>query len=463
MRDTIFVSHSNPEDNEFSLWLTLQLASQGYPVWCDLTRLLGGEDFWSDIEDAIRHRTVKFLYVLSRSSNHKPGVLQELSVAKTVARSPHLHDFIIPLKLDDLPHSETNIQLHNLNAVSFNRGWALGLKRLIEKLEEDGVAKSSAFSPTAVSKWWRSYRGANQDILSEPEDYLTNWFPIGSMPETIHFHHLVRSGGGVTDLSVEPQFPAIKHGAYLISFASLEDLRQAVPPPLSFGASISCPLTTFLKGEFKEIHIEKGQARKYLVTLLRQAWELAMAKRELPVFALSGGTQCFYFTQGMVEQDRVFYTGVNDRPAYRQVVGFSTVGRQPGKEPIKRYWHFGLQLKPLVYPVPAFAVKPHVLFSSDGRTIWDDAKRLHRARRSECKNWWNAEWRDRILASMTWLVNDSGKIIVPLGSGFSLSIAPQPLSVTSPVSYRDPEKSDRPVAVGPEDPEDDFDDEDDNT
>ncbi len=81
----VFVSHANPEDNDFSQWLSLQLAKEGYPVWCDLTSLLGGEDFWSDIEDAIRYGTSKFLYVLSRDSNQKTGPLQELALALAVA------------------------------------------------------------------------------------------------------------------------------------------------------------------------------------------------------------------------------------------------------------------------------------------------------------------------------------------------------------------------------------------
>ena len=42
-RDTLLLSHANPEDNEFTLWLALQLANGGYRVWCDLTKLLGGE------------------------------------------------------------------------------------------------------------------------------------------------------------------------------------------------------------------------------------------------------------------------------------------------------------------------------------------------------------------------------------------------------------------------------------
>ena len=37
MRDMVFLSHANPEDNEFTLWLALRLAAEGFPVWCDLT------------------------------------------------------------------------------------------------------------------------------------------------------------------------------------------------------------------------------------------------------------------------------------------------------------------------------------------------------------------------------------------------------------------------------------------
>ena len=62
-RDTLLLSHANPEDNEFTLWLALQLANEGYRVWCDLTKLLGGEVFWDDIEEVIKSRTVKVLYV----------------------------------------------------------------------------------------------------------------------------------------------------------------------------------------------------------------------------------------------------------------------------------------------------------------------------------------------------------------------------------------------------------------
>src|SRR5438552_8920520 len=142
MRDMLFVSHANPEDNDFTLWLALQLANAGYPVWCDLTKMLGGEDFWRDVEEAIRTRTIKFLYVLTHISNSKPGPLAELNVARNVMRDEDLHDFVIPLLLDDLPPREANIRLTNTNMTPFNSGWARGLAAILKKLDEEGVPKN---------------------------------------------------------------------------------------------------------------------------------------------------------------------------------------------------------------------------------------------------------------------------------------------------------------------------------
>jgi hypothetical protein len=43
-RDTVFVSHANPEDNTFALWLTLRFGEIGFKVWCDLTKFDRGRN-----------------------------------------------------------------------------------------------------------------------------------------------------------------------------------------------------------------------------------------------------------------------------------------------------------------------------------------------------------------------------------------------------------------------------------
>ncbi len=184
----IFISHAIPEDNDFARWLCLRLAREGYPVWCELTQLLGGEDFWRDAEQAIRSRSEKFLFVLSRASNEKPGTLKELAVAKQVGRKRE--DFVIPVKIDDLPSEQVNIELHRLNSVDFSKGWVSGLARLLKKFEEDNVPKDERFSPSSVARWWRDHMKAEGPVRSNGEAYGSNWFKIGDLPERLFLHSI---------------------------------------------------------------------------------------------------------------------------------------------------------------------------------------------------------------------------------------------------------------------------------
>lgn len=434
MRDTLFVSHANPEDNEFSLWLTLQLAKEGYPVWCDLTRLLGGEDFWKDIEKNIRERTIKFIYVLSRVSNNKEGSLQELHVAKNVSRDSKLNDFIIPLIIDDLPPRDINIEISRINAIPFNQGWARGLGTLIEKLEAEAVPKSSKFNPDAVTSWWRSNFSAEKGVHEESEDYLSNWFMIEGLPETIYFHTLRnhKDTERIAELLESFIYPAFQHNHNLVSFAQADDFRET---DLSF-TSVNIPYQTkdFMDNKAPRF-LDKKQGRDFIYRLLRIAWERTIAKYGLLQYTLANEAKMFFFPKGLVEGDKLFFTGVTGARAWRNIVGHS--------EKYERYWHFGIEAKPLVHPCLAYIIKPHVVFSDDGRKIWENKSQLHKARRSACKNWWNSEWRDRITATMTFLAGDTGKMALPLGSSASIHVSGSPVAFKSPVSYAEPNESDQ--------------------
>lgn len=96
-RDLLFISHANPEDNTFALWLGAHLATAGYAVWTDVTRLIGGEEFWDTIEDAIRQHASKVIVVLSRSAQTKKGLLDEINLAVSIERSSGLGRFVVPI------------------------------------------------------------------------------------------------------------------------------------------------------------------------------------------------------------------------------------------------------------------------------------------------------------------------------------------------------------------------------
>ena len=42
-RQALFISHANPEDNAFTLWLGAKLTALGYQVFADVLRLRGGD------------------------------------------------------------------------------------------------------------------------------------------------------------------------------------------------------------------------------------------------------------------------------------------------------------------------------------------------------------------------------------------------------------------------------------
>jgi hypothetical protein len=431
-RDTLLLSHANPEDNEFTLWLALQLANEGYRVWCDLTKLLGGEVFWNNIEEVVKTRAVKVVYVLSRTSNVKDGPMKELHFAQGVAKREKLKDFVIPLHIDDLPHGDITIEITRVNTVPFAKSWGAGLAKLLEKLEEDKVPKDPKFNRTAVNDWWRTQFSAEQGLSKTPEEYFSNWFPI-TLPKHIYFHSLSRKSIGVLEVPSTLPYPAVHDGMFLITFAEAADFEGKLGPEM-YVAKAGEPLV--VADLLAEPHSIFG---KHLFQLLRVAWEQMLAERKLPVYELANKLKCFYFPKNRVPNDKVFFTGVDGEKTYRAMVGFSTRTNPTTGVGVKRYWHYAVQARPLVHPMLAYIFKSHVLFTNDGTTIWESKKKLAAARRSQCKSWWNDEWRDRTLAAATHLCDGADKITVKLGSNACLTIPSVPLPFCSPVSYTDPQ------------------------
>jgi len=66
-REHLFISYAT-EDWPLAEWLTLRLTSEGYKVWCDRFKLLGGESYPRDIDKAIANSTFRFIGLLSKNS-----------------------------------------------------------------------------------------------------------------------------------------------------------------------------------------------------------------------------------------------------------------------------------------------------------------------------------------------------------------------------------------------------------
>jgi len=423
----VFLSHANPDDNEFTLWLALQLVSAGYPVWCDLTKLIGGEDFWDDIQKALANRTIKFVFVLSRSSNKKDGTLQELAYAKEVAKKlkDQVKDFILTARVDDIPYDEIDIRVHRHNHIAFQSSWAKGLSQLLKKLEEDAIPKRADFSPEAVCSWWRDQFNADEGIVEEPEALLSNWFTVENLPPLKE--HILRAEhfGPVDIAGTSFPYPAVWVGdASFLTFAKADDFAGVLGDNLVIDRTVEYSIGSVLISD----GVKDGP--KHLAQLLRIAWDQHLAKC-LPSYEMSTGQLCYYFRNGTVPDDTIDFINADGKKAWRGIVGFKTVGKER-----KRIWHFGISGKPIIRPETLFFIKAHVLFSDDGINLWTNKGAMGKARRNQCRQWWNDDWRDRLLATMSHIAGEGNEAIsFPLGSDVCFSLGKFPLLFESPVTY----------------------------
>lgn len=429
-RDMVFVSHANPEDNEFARWLALRLAVEGFPVWCDQTKLLGGEDFWSDIEHAIRDRTVKFVYVLSKASNYKPGATKELHLAESVARRAGFRNFIIPVVIDDLSPADFNIRVASLNAIFFNRSWAEGLSALLKRLREDGVDRDLRFSPSAVASWWQELHREDAILRTEQERYTSNWYPVTEMPGSL-FVHTIDEDSPAVDEEAPARFALHRFRNMVVSFATAQQLG------LLALSSTEYQISEFLAGAKAQGGMSVGEARVALGRLLTMAWDMMVNSRRLPTHGFANKTRCFFFPRDYPDEKAARLPGAGSRLRRKALTGYASVWDVHSHSKRKRFWHFGVEAQGQVHPQIVFVIKPHVVFSDDGRNIWESESNLARSRRSQCKDWWNDDWRDRILASMSWLWQGTDGMKIQVSPDRTMIIGPAPVTFESPVCFRD--------------------------
>lgn len=96
-----FLCHAK-EDKKRVVEIYKALEAQSLDPWMDVKKLIGGQDWWSEIEAAIE-ASITFVFCLTRTSAEKVGVVQsELHKALSVAtRQPQGAIFIIPARLEE--------------------------------------------------------------------------------------------------------------------------------------------------------------------------------------------------------------------------------------------------------------------------------------------------------------------------------------------------------------------------
>lgn len=407
-RKLVFISHANPEDNEFVSWLATRLAAAGYEVWADVSRLVGGEAFWRDIGTAIKDDAATVVIVLSRASYKKDGVLDEIALAVGTGRKSQRPSFVIPIRLDDLPYSDFPEQLIRLNAVDFDGNWADGLSRLHDALEKAGVPKEES-APAHAFDQWRSFRLRQSGAVAQvPEQLTSNWLRIVELPAQINFCRFAADSKAVAKALADFGTPIVPLERLGLTFSDAPNIVMDDAPSIGVEHAYEFDLQKFLSGERQTgPEVRRGDASNMLTNLLRQAWEKFAEDRGLLPYQFANSTG-WYVPLDLIDGNKVGYVDGTGKRRKKWLVGYSK------KRQVN--WHFAVTAYATLGDDPHFVFRPQVVFTTDGRTPLDSKAKAARLRRSFCKNWWNDRWYGLLTAFVTYLAGDNEYILLPLGS-----------------------------------------------
>lgn len=419
-RTSIFISHATPDDNGFAIWLAMRLKACGYSVWCDVFNLMKGGDFWKKIEQQIRERTCKFLPVMTKISNAREGVMQEIAVAKSVGKNLHDNDFIIPIRVDsDLSFGDFDPRLITCNGVDFTTSWAEGFTELVKNLNDMKCPKSGDITDSTTI--YERMILEKYSVVVREEVFDSNWFSLSNLPHYVYFYPFKCSVKVTESDSI-----GLQYKNHFVSFIDRDmmpsEIRQLIVadvPPIKFN------LKDFLK-ENKDCEFIKCGTFKWLVVgLLAKVFNQSLRNQfGVSVKNMSNRQIAFFYKTGVLEKDK------KDR--------ITLVGKYKNLR-----WHFAISGNIKLFPAPMLQLKTHVLFSKDGFDINLEDRVSHAARRAIGKRWWNKEWHSKLMAFVSTLVNSpDGVILLKEGVQLPLRLNAKPIQFKAKVTYDEPRSED---------------------
>lgn len=445
-RDTLFISHATPEDNNFSLWLASRLRLLGYKVWLDKDNLLGGESFWGEIDQVIRNQAIKFLLVYSNNICHldQPGVLKvgiskEFDLAETIARQDNLKDFILCLHIDNSPHN-LFIGSNRLNHISFNQNWAIGLNDLLRKLESE---KIQLIESDGSSKFFDSFKQSDKDnfkVIEKKEGYFSNYLPIINLPKSI----AVNEGSLVNNESVMKEklrnYIYSQIGSTYTHFFDKEN-------PIDFSSSEHTLIAPIQAKQPKLVDIVDFEGslvwphdtiKNNVLNLLKETFHSLMSDRGL-------------LWHEDAAQMKIYYYPISNPAAFkiRYKLNFNNpLEKEKRKSLVGDYldlgnWHFGISAKPTLWPIVGYNIKSHIVFTTDGVQIWEDLGKMHTHRRKKGRRFFNVEWRDMLIAMLCSLKNGNGNIETFVTPSLLVKFSNIVARFTAEFGYIDPTDSER--------------------
>jgi hypothetical protein len=391
-RDHLFISYAT-EDLPFVEWLTLRLTAEGYKVWCDRIKLLGGESYPKDIDAGIKWRTFLFLAVLSHHSIKKPNPLKERTMALNLARQRN-ENFVVPINLDGISPTDLDWMVSDLTFISFHLGWADGLKQLLKLLEVSNAPHELDNGRSVASSWFE----APQFVTRKQERLWLNVAEVKELPRDMYRY---KTGTFIPEeerLQLLKQWPHVNEGQ---AFWAFEEPPQEFHDKYGFSED----------GHRRNWNLTRATdagLRHLAVRLLNESLKSIALARGLK---LSSDGKIYYFPDGLLVNNRLTFEGYDRKRTWVNSVGVRNFRTLTGKESCRYHLvpHMRVWLDHEIGSV--ILVRVHLFLTNlDGQPI--QGKAAQRRRKRICRSWWNHHWLTRTLAMLQFLAGEQSNILV---------------------------------------------------
>ncbi len=376
----LFISYAD-EDSALAGWLARKLSAYGYAVWYDRMKMLGGEPWPQTIDEAIKDRTFRMLALMSAHSVHKPNPSKERTLALKIAKQRGIADFLITLKVDD---AELDWLTTDISYVPFNRGWAPGFRKLLEKLKSIDAPKTLPNGPALAAS---TCSQGEELVQPGQEELLANVMRVEGLPEILRGYRQKR------DLTEEQRDLLDRSWSYYR--LESQEIAAFFPPPASFSDAIEHTQEQYLWAECGRIR--RANARDVAAGIVIQILQKRLLRAGARPHPKHKGF--VYLPEEFNEDGKLRFVGHNGKRTWLKIRGKATFFRI-GRPKETNFHHYALRLR-LARGLDRslwLQITPTLFFfDDDGQPILDD--RVGPRRRRLTKGWWNDKWVNRLLAA----------------------------------------------------------------
>lgn len=420
MKNTIFISHANPENNYFAAWLASKLHLLGYKVWVDVNDINPGQYFNHDYERAILDDAIRFLAIVSsdyirKAQRNDSGVMNEILCARTIK---NINDFIVPIKYDDCNYDNFPVGIRGRDAISFMNNWAEGLRTLVQYFEKNEIIKNEV--QANVTQFWFESQKIKSEPYKKKEKYYTNLFEF-LFPKNVYIHRV--SSFDDTSLKNIP-FTFIKESDRIITFESKEDLVSYLDINLSYQIRTS----SFFDNQTMIIdeYFSLVEPSKKIVRLLNKVFTHFLKVRGLKSYLQSNKKEVFFFPYS--HENKKMINLKKFGKGRRNLIGTSS----------DFTWYFGISHHTIIFPKPAYKIFYHLIFT-DNRGSFLEQSEQHELRRSLASTWYNRKWLETLIAMMYKISSfNENEINIKIGQHSALKINVLPIELFSEYGYKEP-------------------------